>query len=299
MYELKKVGERTWYMSAPTNIGFYLHNAPEVCMIDAGGDREAAEKALEHIRAQGWRLTGLFLTHSHADHTGGAAFIHEQTSCRVFAPGISAAVVKHSFLLPTTLYGGCPNTEMCNKFLFPPACDCAELTEQALPAGLHAVRLDGHDMAQTAYKTSDGVCFTADCVVSSFALSKHRISFIYSVGHHFEALETLYRLDGSLFIPSHDIPCIDIKPLVQINRDAVHEVARDILEMCSQPLTIDEIISRALEKYSIRLYLMQYLLVGQTVRSYISWLQEKGDIVPVFDGTKLLFVRSDNKAHDS
>ena len=294
MYELKLVGERTWYMNAPTNIGFYLHSAGEVCMIDAGIDRDSAEKALEHIRAQGWHLSGLYLTHSHADHTGGAAHIREQTGCRVFAPGLSAAAVQHSFLVPTILYGGSPSTEMCNKFLLPPPCECTELTEQLLPAGLEIVRLDGHDTAQAAFRTADGVWFTADCVVSSAALSRHRISFIYNIGQHLKALETLSGLEGNLFIPSHDTPCHDIRPLVQINLDAVHEVARDILEMCSQPLAIDDMISLALEKYGIRLYLMQYLLVGQTVRSYISWLLDRGEITAVFDGTRLLFKKTDN-----
>lgn len=289
MYELKKVGARTWYMSAPTNVGFYLYNAPEVCMIDAGGDREAASRALEHIRAQGWRLTKLFLTHSHSDHVGGAATLQEQTGCEVYAPGISAGAVRHSFLISTTLYGGCPTPEMCTKLLLPPACECAELTGQELPPGLSFMRLDGHDMAQAVFRTEDEVWFTADCVVSADALSKHRISFVYNITEHLRSLEALAELKGRLFIPSHDVPCEEILPLVQENTAAVLEVSQDIREMCCSPKTIDEIIALALEKYHIRLYLMQYLLVGQTVRSHISRLLEMGELAPVYDGTTLKF----------
>lgn len=294
MYELINAGKRTWYMKAPTNTGFFLCGSQEVCMIDAGGDRTAAAKALEHINSQGWRLIKLFLTHSHSDHVGGAAYLQEHTGCEVYAPGISAAAVRHSFLIAATLYGGRPADEMCGKLLLPPACDCLELTDSALPQGLEYLRLDGHDMAQAVFRTADKVWFTADCVISEEALQKHRISFLYNIGQHLQSLETLSGLSGKLFIPSHNEPCRDIRPLVEINRAAVLEVAADIREMCRVPLTIDELIENALEKYGIRLYLLQYLLVGETVRCYISWLMERGDIRPVFSGTKLLWQISES-----
>lgn len=86
-------------------------------------------------------------------------------------------------------------------------------------------------------------------------------------------------------------PCRDIRPLVEVNSAAVREVADDIVEMCSQPRTIDELIAMALEKYHIRLYLMQYLLVGQTVRSHVSRLLELGRLNTVYSGTSLYFSR--------
>ena len=65
--------------------------------------------------------------------------------------------------------------------------------------------------------------------------------------------------------------------------------------MCAQPVTIDELIEKSLEKYGIRLYLMQYLLVGETVRSYLSWLLEKGEVRTVFSGTKLLWQNTEEQ----
>lgn len=288
MYELIKAGEKTWYMSAPTNVGFYLYNAPEVCMIDVG-DRVSAENAIAHIREQGWKLTRVYLTHSHADHVAGAAYLREETGCEVFAPGVSAAAVKHNFLVSTTLYGGSASADMHGKLLMPPPCECSEFTESEPVPGLKAVRLDGHDMAQAVFMTSDEVWFTADTVISAAALEKHRISFIYNIAQHLESLETLEETRGKLYIPAHDEPCTDIRPLVAVNRAAVLEVAGDIMQMCGTPQTIDDLIAQALEKYHIRLYLMQYLLVGQTVRSYVSWLLDSGKIAPVYEGAKLHF----------
>lgn len=288
MYSFIRVGEDTWYAPAPTNIGIFRYSEREVCMIDAGS-RDTAAGVLEQITERGWELKKLFLTHSHADHVAGADFLREQTGCEVYAPGISAAAVKHSFLIPVTLYGGSTTPEMCTKLLLPPPCDCAELSGDVLPPGLEFVRLDGHDMAQAVFRTRDGVWFTADAVVSARDLAKHRISFVYSQKQHWESLERLAGFSGSLFIPAHDQPCENIAGLVRENLSAMDEVACDIENMCSSPKTIDDLIAECLEKYHIRLYLMQYLLVGQTVRSYVTWLLEQKRIEPVYEGTHLLF----------
>lgn len=289
MYELIKIGERTWYMAAPCNIGFWLNGSGEVCMIDAGGDKAAAERALEHISREGLRLTAVYLTHSHADHTGGAAYLRKMTGCSVYAPGVSAAAVTHSFLTAVTLYGGHTCGEMCSRLLVPPPCPCSELCAENMPQGLSFERLDGHDMAHCAYITSDGIWFTGDALIGEQALEKRRISFLHDVGEHLVTLDRMSGLDGRLFVPSHDEPHSEISQLIEVNRCAVLEVAQDIKKMCALPVTIDEVIERALEKYHIRLYLMQYLLVGQTVRSHISRLLETGEIRAVYSGTRLMF----------
>ena len=128
-------------------------------------------------------------------------------------------------------------------------------------------------------------------MVSAGDLQKHRISFVYSQEQHRESLARLSGFSGKLFIPAHNVPCEDIAPLVQENLAAMNEVAADIEEMCGTPQTIDDLIAKCLEKYHIRLYLMQYLLVGQTVRSYVTWLLKTGRIEPVYEGTRLLFRR--------
>lgn len=70
--ELIQVGEKTYYIKNPTNIGIYRINEKEVYLIDAGNDKDTGKKILKIIEEQGWHVKGILLTHSHADYIGGA-----------------------------------------------------------------------------------------------------------------------------------------------------------------------------------------------------------------------------------
>ena len=66
--ELVKVGEKTYYIKNPTNIGVYKADENNVYLIDTGNDKEAGKKILKIIDEQGWKVKGIITTHSNADH---------------------------------------------------------------------------------------------------------------------------------------------------------------------------------------------------------------------------------------
>lgn len=289
MFELHRVGERTYYIDASTNMGIYLYGYNKVCMIDAGGDEESAKEALARIEEQGWLLETVFCTHSHADHTGGCAYLKEHTGCRVYAPKTEAAIVANSILNPTYLYGGYPMEELRTKLLFMPRCECEVIAPEVLPEGLEYIHLNGHSFEMVTFGTPDGVWFTADAVMDRETLTKYKISFLYDIAEHLRSLETVKELSGRLFIPSHFEPFSEIRELAEMNRRSALEVAEDIKRLCRGGLTLDELLERLFELYDIRPRLIRYALVGCTTRSYLSWLYERGEILPVFEGTRLLW----------
>src|ERR1700681_4229625 len=71
------------------NFGVLLHDpasgataaidAPEAAPVDAA------------LKATGWRLSDILVTHHHADHTGGIAELKARHGCRVTAPRNEAA----------------------------------------------------------------------------------------------------------------------------------------------------------------------------------------------------------------
>ena len=92
--ELIKVGEKTYYIKNPTNIGIYKINDNDVYIIDAGNDSEAGKKILKIINENGWNLKGIINTHSNADHIGGNKLIQDRTGSIILGNKIE----KHEFL---------------------------------------------------------------------------------------------------------------------------------------------------------------------------------------------------------
>jgi hydroxyacylglutathione hydrolase len=77
------------FLCLTDNYGVLLHDpesgataaidAPEAAPVDAA------------LKASGWRLTDILVTHHHADHTGGIAELKQRHRCRVVAPHGEAA----------------------------------------------------------------------------------------------------------------------------------------------------------------------------------------------------------------
>ena len=58
----------------------------------------------------------------------------------------------------------------------------------------------------------------------------------------------------------------------------VMETAERILGICSEPLTADGVIQRVFISYGLRMTIEQYVLIGSTVRSYLAWLKDRGEL---------------------
>ena len=86
--ELIQVGEKTYYIKNPTNIGIYKINDNDVYIIDSGNDKDAGKKILKIVEEQGWSIKGIISTHSNADHIGGNKVIQDRTGCKILAHNI-------------------------------------------------------------------------------------------------------------------------------------------------------------------------------------------------------------------
>ena len=288
MYNLNKVGEHTYYIDCPTNIGIYEYGG-RVCTIDSGGDESSAEQALQRIEEQGWALDMLINTHCHADHCYGNAYLQKMTGCKIYAPATDAAIVSNTCLNPAYLFGGFPCEEMHHRLLLAQPSVCSVISPEVLPEGLEYIHLNGHSFEMIALRTPDDVWFVADTVISERTLENFRVSFLFNIEEHLRSLDRLQGLTGRLFIPSHCEPTEDIAPLAEANRSNVYEVANAIRALCREGLSVDELLERLFAKYSLKPHIINYSLVGCTVRSYLSWLHTKGEIEPIFEGTKLIW----------
>lgn len=275
--ELIKLGEKTYYIKNPTNIGIYKIDDENVYLIDSGNDKDAGKKVLKIIDEQGWKVKGIIVTHSNADHIGGNQVIQERTGCEILARNVEKCFTQNPILEPSFLYGGYPFKGLCNKFLLAKKSKPKKL-ENNLPEGLESVSLKGHFFDMIGIKTSDEVYFLADALFSEESITKYHLFFVYDVREFLNTLEKLKILKGKYFVPSHCEVAEDLTKLIALNENKVNEILNKILQFCQNEMTFEEILKAIFDDYKLVMNASQYVLVGSTVKSYLAYLCDEGKI---------------------
>lgn len=289
MYELNQVGEKSYYINYPAKIGVYLADDKNVYFIDSGNDKDAGRKVRKILDEKGWNLLGILNTHSNADHIGGNQYLQQQTGCKVFGGGIEKAFTEYPVLEPSFLYGGYPCKDLRHKFLLAKPSEVTDFSDESFPKEIEIIPLLGHFFDMVGFRTPDDMVFLADCLSSKETLDKYQISFIYDVAEYLKTLETVKSIKAKMFVPAHAPATDDITELADVNIAKVYEIADKILSVCSEPICFENILQRLFSDYGLTMNFEQYVLVGSTVRSYLSWLKDNGKLDVTFENNMLLW----------
>ena len=284
--ELIQVGPNTYYLQNPTNIGIYKINDHEVYLIDTGNDKDAGKKILKIVEEQGWQVKGIINTHSNADHVGGNKVIQDRTNCEILAHRIEKCITENPILEPSFLYGGYPFKDLQNKFLLAKESIVKEI-DSNLPEGLEYFSLKGHFFDQIGLKTPDNIYFLGDSLFSEETITKYHLFFIYDVREYLNTLDFLSTLDGELYIPSHCEATKDITSLINLNREKINEILDKIYNLCQNEITFEDILKNIFDIYHLTMNPNQYVLIGSTVKSYLSYLCDEGKITYLFKDNKM------------
>ncbi|MEG2174038.1 MAG: MBL fold metallo-hydrolase [Oscillospiraceae bacterium] len=290
MYELIQVGKNSYFVQSPCNVGIVRTNDTDVVLIDSGSDKDAGRRVRQILDDHGWHLTAIFNTHSHADHIGGNPYLQARTGCKIYVPGTDCDFTNHTMLEPAFLYGGFPPEELRNKAWMAQASTAQLLTEASLPEGMSIVPLPGHSFDMVGYQTQDDVIFLADCLSSQKILNKYQVGYIYNVKQYLETLEMVKTLKAALFIPAHVEPLSEIASLAQVNIDQVNEIADVICDICREPVWLEILLQRLCSAYGVAMSFKQYVLMGSTLRSYLSWLKDGGRLTVCFENGQMFWI---------
>ena len=291
MYELNHITGNSYYIQSPSKMGLVKLNDTDVCLIDSGNDKDAGRKVRQLLDANGWHLTAIYNTHSNADHIGGNRYLQGQTKCKIYAQGIECDITRHPVLEPAFLYGGFPPKDLRHKFLMAQESDAQELTPAVLPEGFELLQLPGHFFHMVGFRSPDDVVYLADCLSSRETLDKYQIGFLYDVAAYLDTLERVKTMQAAAFVPAHAQVTEDIAPLAQYNIDKVHEIADHMVELCAEPVMFEELLKKLFDDYGLTLTFEQYVLVGSTVKSYLAWLKDTGQLTVLFEDNRLLWRR--------
>lgn len=293
MYELVRAGERSYYIDCPAKMGLYLASDSEAWLIDSGNDKDAGRKVRQILDRNAWKLKGILVTHSNADHVGGCQYLQKQTGCRIFAPEIEAVITRNPVLESAFLYGGYPPKPLRHKFLMAQPAPAEPLTAEGFPEEIEVLPLPGHYFDMAGYRTPDGTAFIADCLSSPVTLEKYGFPFIYDVGAYMETLRRLPGLPAKLYVPAHAEAVEDIAPLAELNLRHVEAVCALVFDFCSEPRGFEDLLKLAFDAYGLQLTMEQYVLVGGTLKAILSWLYDRGEVCTFVEGNRLFWRKCD------
>lgn len=289
MFELVQVSEKCYFIESPSKVGIYRQNEKDVYLIDSGSDKGSAKRTLRICNEQGWNIKGIINTHAHADHIGGNAYIQEITGCDIFCSTLDIPFIKHTLINPLHIYGGYFPQDLRHKFFLAESSEPKDISSPDFPHELKIYDISGHSLGMIAIVTPDNVAFVGDIVCSEFILKKYGITYLLDIKKHLQSLEFVLNMDVDTFIMSHVETVNDIKPLIELNRNKIFEIADKITELCETPKTFEAILSELFYTYELSMNFKQHSLVGSTVRSYLSFLKEDGKLQTIVENNYLLW----------
>ena len=169
--------------------------------------------------------------------------------------------------------------------------------QSELQSECRIVSLPGHYFGMIGVMTPDRVFFAADALAGESILEKYHIFFFYDLAAELETLAMLETVEADWFVPSHAEPTQDIRALVELNRRKINEIADVIVGLCaggqdareSGGHSLEDIVAGVCAHYGVALDDNQHVLVGSTIRSYLSWLSDQGQLEYLFVDGRMIF----------
>ncbi len=290
-WEPERLGDHTWLLPTGVNVGLWEEGDGAV-LVDSGGDKEAGRQIRQVLDERHLPLRLIVNTHSNADHIGGNAYLQKQTGCQVAATRLETAFITDPVLEPAFLWGSSPPRELRGKFMeAAPSTVNLVLPESGPVPGtaLQTVALPGHFFQMVGVLTPDRVLFAGDGLFGPEVLEKHPVFFLHDVAAHLRTLDMLEGLEADVVVPGHGRPVREKSALVSANRAAVQRTAEAITAACATPVGFEEILAGLCRVFAIELTFAQYVLVGGTLRAFLSWLSDRGAVRSSFGDGRMVW----------
>lgn len=92
-----------------------------------------------------------------------------------------------------------------------------------------------------------------------------------------------------MFIPSHCEATNDISYLIEINKNKIKEIIGKIYNACEKEMTFEGILKYIFDEYNLAMNENQYVLIGSTIKSYLSYLHDENRLTYEFKNNQMMW----------
>lgn len=271
--ELLNLKGSSWVIPGPTNIGIVEVNGV-IYLIDSGNDKESGRKINKVATANNWKIEAIINTHSNADHIGGNSYLQRMTNCRIYSSQVEKAFIESPVIEADFLWGGYTIKDLKNKFFEAKPSSVTDIVEagSSIADCMEIIGLPGHFHGMIGIRTTDNVLYLGDCMFGEQILAKYKIPYIYDVAEYKTTIEKVRNMEAQYYVLSHGNVEQNISYLAEKNIAIVEEIESRILDIVKTGKSFEEILQRVCNQMDIKLDGGQYALVGNTTRSFLSYL---------------------------
>jgi glyoxylase-like metal-dependent hydrolase (beta-lactamase superfamily II) len=261
-------------------------------MIDSGCNTEDGKRIFteitEYFSQKDITIKAIINTHSHADHCGANNYIQQKTNCEIWITENEQGSLINPFLQPIISWGGNPLPEINSSYYVAEKTVPNKIinTNEKLTLNngikLSFINLPGHYFEMVGILCEDNnkkILFASDGIFGRKNIGKYWIPFLYDVKEFKNSLDTISSLNADFCIPGHGEPTSQIEETVELNKIAIISNEQCILEALKyKEQTQEDILKYVADKNEINLHIAQYMLIGCTIKAYLTFLYNEGKI---------------------
>ena len=291
----QKLSERVGMFYHDTNIGV-VQTDDGIIVIDTGDSQEDGENLVKTLSLlfPNKKITTIINTHSHADHCGGNESIVSSQNAKVWTSFREAHLMELSGIMGDLYWGGIAISDV-RKLSFEN--NVSLHADRIIDTRQGAVRLDldknvsarfiplpGHYYDQMGVLIHDKIdhkriFFLADGFFGASMLKKYWVPFMQNPELFRKSVEKIEHTKSDFYVPSHgDIYDSDsINAIAELNVIITYETEILVMKLLrEQSLTQEELLKAFADFSGINLRLSQYVLIGYTLKSYLTSLHQAG-----------------------
>lgn len=290
------ISDCIYYISGPTNIGIIEEQLSDtksnLYMIDSGCNTEDGKRIFteitEYFSQKDITIKAIINTHSHADHCGANNYIQQKTNCEIWITENEQGSLINPFLQPIISWGGNPLPEINSSYYVAEKTVPNKIinTNKKLTLNngikLSFINLPGHYFEMIGILCENDnkkILFASDGIFGRKNIGKYWIPFLYDVKEFKNSLDTISSLNADFCIPGHGEPTSQIEETVELNKIAIISNEQCILEALKHKnQTQEDILKYVADKNEINLHIAQYMLIGCTIKAYLTFLYNEGKI---------------------